>query len=130
MCDEIIELYKEEINFNENRQPSNITFLQFTSILINIYSITDICQYLLLSDKISRKTKKIIIISLQKQQIKRNYSKVKDIDIKTRTYYFFDDVINIKSFDPNHIKIDEKVIQKYSYLLYWIYDENMEKPIV
>ena len=130
MCDEIIELYKEEINFNENRQPLNITFLQFTSILINIYSITDICQYLLLSDKISRKTKKIIIISLQKQQIKRNYSKVKDIDIKTRTYYFFDDVINIKSFDPNHIKIDEKVIQKYSYLLYWIYDENMEKPIV
>ena len=130
MCDEIIELYKEEINFNENRQPLNITFLQFTSILINTYSITDICQYLLLSDKISRKTKKIIIISLQKQQIKRNYSKVKDIDIKTRTYYFFDDVINIKSFDPNHIKIDEKVIQKYSYLLYWIYDENMEKPIV
>ena len=130
MCDEIIELYKEKINFNENRQPLNITFLQFTSILINIYSITDICQYFLLSDKISRKTKKIIVILLQKQQIKRNYSKVKDIDIKTRTYYFFDDVINIKSFDPNHIKIDEKVIQKYSYLLYWIYDENMEKPIV
>ena len=27
-------------------------------------------------------------------------NKVKDIDIKNRTYYFFDD-INIKSFDPN-----------------------------
>ena len=34
--------------------------------------------------------------------------KIKDIDIKNRTYYFFDDIINIKSFDPNNIKIDEK----------------------
>ena len=24
------------------------------------------------------------------------------------TYYFFDDIINIKNFDPNSIKIDEK----------------------
>ena len=31
-------------------------------------------------------------------------SKVKDIDIKNRTYYFFNDVINIKNFDPNNIK--------------------------
>ena len=35
-------------------------------------------------------------------------NKVKDIDIKTRTYYFFNDIINIKNFDPNNIKIDEK----------------------
>ena len=35
-------------------------------------------------------------------------NKVKDIDIKNRTYYFFDDRINIKSFDLNNIKIDEK----------------------
>ena len=34
--------------------------------------------------------------------------KIKDIDIKNRTYYFFDDIINIKNFDPNKIKIDEK----------------------
>ena len=34
--------------------------------------------------------------------------KIKDIDIKNRTYYFFDDIINIKSFDPNNIKKDEK----------------------
>ena len=33
---------------------------------------------------------------------------VKDIDIKNRTYYFFNDVINIKFFNPNNIKIDEK----------------------
>ena len=28
----------------------------------------------------------------------------KDIDIKNSTYYFFCDVIIIKSFDPNKIK--------------------------
>ena len=36
-------------------------------------------------------------------------NKVKEIDIKVQTYYFFDDIINIKDFDPNNIKIDEKL---------------------
>ena len=35
-------------------------------------------------------------------------NKVKDINIKNHTYYFFDDIINIKDFDPNNINIDEK----------------------
>ena len=35
-------------------------------------------------------------------------NKIKDTNIKSHTYYFFDDIINIKSFDPNKIKIDEK----------------------
>ena len=35
-------------------------------------------------------------------------NKVKDIDIKNRTYYFFNDIINVESFDPNNIKMDEK----------------------
>ena len=35
-------------------------------------------------------------------------NKIKDINIKDHTYYFFDDIINIKSFDPSDIKIDEK----------------------
>ena len=34
--------------------------------------------------------------------------KVKDIDIKNDTYYFFDDIININIFHPNNIKIDER----------------------
>ena len=33
---------------------------------------------------------------------------VKGINIKNHTYYFFDDIINIKEFDPNNIKLDEK----------------------
>ena len=33
---------------------------------------------------------------------------VKDINIKNLTYYFFDDIINLKELDPNHIKTDKK----------------------
>ena len=32
----------------------------------------------------------------------------KQINIKNRTYYFFNDMINIKDFDPSLIKIDKK----------------------
>ena len=35
-------------------------------------------------------------------------NKVKDIDIKIRTYYVFNDIRNIENFDLNNIKIDEK----------------------
>ena len=35
-------------------------------------------------------------------------NKVKYIDTKNRMYYFFDDIVNIKNFDPNKIKIDEE----------------------
>ena len=33
---------------------------------------------------------------------------VKDINNKNHTYYFFNDIINIKHFHPDNIKIDEK----------------------
>ena len=33
---------------------------------------------------------------------------VKDVSIKNHKYYFFDAVINVKIFNPNNIKIDEK----------------------
>ena len=47
-------------------------------------------------------------------------SKVKDIDIdiKNRTYYFFNDMINIKIFYPNNIKIDENSYKDI--LIYYI----------
>ena len=43
---------------------------------------------------------------------------VKDINIKNHTYYFFDDIINIKDFDPNKIKTDEKSYKNI--LIYYI----------
>ena len=33
---------------------------------------------------------------------------IKEINIKNRTYYFFDDMINITNFDPKLLKIDKK----------------------
>ena len=33
---------------------------------------------------------------------------VKDINIKNCTYYFFDDIINMRDADTNNTKIDEK----------------------
>ena len=35
----------------------------------------------------------------------------KQINIKNQTYYLFNDMINIKNFDPNLIKIDKKSYQ-------------------
>ena len=33
---------------------------------------------------------------------------IKEIKIKNRAYYFFDDMINIEDFDPTLLKIDRK----------------------
>ena len=33
---------------------------------------------------------------------------IKQINIKNRTYYFFNDMINIKDFDPNLLKLGKK----------------------
>ena len=32
---------------------------------------------------------------------------IKEINIKNHTYYFFNDIINIKNFDPKLLKIDK-----------------------
>ena len=33
---------------------------------------------------------------------------IKEINIKNRTFYFFDDMINVTNFDPNLLKINKK----------------------
>ena len=45
-------------------------------------------------------------------------NKVKDKDIKNCAYYFFDDIIDIKNFDLNNIKIDENSFKNI--LIYYI----------
>ena len=45
-------------------------------------------------------------------------NKVKDIDMKNRTFYFFNDTVNIKIFYLNNNKIDEKSYQNI--LIYYI----------
>ena len=45
-------------------------------------------------------------------------NKVKDIDTRNQTYYFFNDIINKNFFDPNNIKADEKSYKNI--LIYYI----------
>ena len=45
-------------------------------------------------------------------------NKVKDIDIKNLTYYFFNDIMNIENFDRNNIKTDKKSYKNI--LIYYI----------
>ena len=45
-------------------------------------------------------------------------NKDKDVDIKNRTYYFFNDFINIKNFDRNNITVDETSYKNI--LIYYI----------
>ena len=40
---------------------------------------------------------------------------IKEINIKNQTYYFSDDMINIKDFDPNLLKIDQKPLKKIDF---------------
>ena len=39
--------------------------------------------------------------------------KVKQIEIKNQTYYFYNDMINLKDFESNLLKIDKKTLQRH-----------------
>ena len=43
-------------------------------------------------------------------------NKIKDVNIKNCTYYFFNDILDIENFSPNNIKIDEKYIYFIGYM--------------
>ena len=45
-------------------------------------------------------------------------SKVKDIDIKNRIYYSFNDIINVNNFEPNNLKVYEMSYKNI--LIYYI----------
>ena len=71
----------------------------------NFYSIIDNCKSLPLYDKLSSKTKAFINISRHRWKIKRSFTKregndkSKEMDIKNRTCYYFDEVIKFEDFD-------------------------------
>ena len=48
-----------------------------------------------------------LIQALKQQLIKRVMGNIKQINIKNRTFNFFNDMINIKDFDPNLLKIEK-----------------------
>ena len=47
--------------------------------------------------------------------------------LKNYAYYFFDDIINIKGFDPNNIKIDENSYKNI--LIYYIGYVTIKKDL-
>ena len=44
--------------------------------------------------------------------------KVKEVNIKNQTYYFFNDMIDMKNFESNLIKIDKKPYKDFD--IYYI----------
>ena len=50
---------------------------------------------------------------------------VKEIDVKNRTYCFWDDMINIKNLDPNKVKIDEKSYKNIIYYIGYVTVKNL-----
>ena len=52
---------------------------------------------------------------------------IKSINIKIHTYYFFDDIINTKKFDPSNIKINEKSYKNI--LIYYIGYVTIKKDL-
>ena len=51
---------------------------------------------------------------------------VKQINIKSRTYYFYND-IHIKNFDAKLLKIDKKFIQTHWHLQHWVYHKEKNR---
>ena len=48
--------------------------------------------------------------------------KVKQINIKNRTYYFYNDQINLKDFDARLLKVDKKITKRLTFitLVMWL----------
>ena len=106
MCDEVIESYEEAKLFKQiliKRKETIKRKIYITYIFIDYYSIIGSCEYLLLFHKMSVKTKTFL---KQKLCIKKYIIKMSNISqasqryrYKNRTYFFFNDIINIIVFD-------------------------------
>ena len=56
--------------------------------------------------------------------------KVKHIDMKNRTYYFYSDVINIEECDSNFLKIDTKSYKDTTILIFTVLGISQLKKLV
>ena len=123
ICYEVRESYDEvtktiPTNFNEKKVTCKtqsfyilLTFLLITITLLIAVSIYCYLRryhgkHLLQFQNTDNKLNKLYIDKKLKMS-----NMIEDISIKHRTYYFFNDIINIKDFDSYNIKIDEKSYQ-------------------
>ena len=58
--------------------------------------------------------------------------KVKQINIKNRTYYFYNDQINLKDFDVRLLKVDKKITKRLGFLtlVVWLLKELLIATIL
>ena len=49
---------------------------------------------------------------------------IKQINIKNRTYYFYNGIIDLENFDARLLKIDKKISYRHWYSQYWIYHKE------
>ena len=58
--------------------------------------------------------------------------KVKQINIKNRTYYFYNDQINLKDFDVSLLKVDKKITKRLGFLtlVVWLLKELLIATIL
>ena len=59
---------------------------------------------------------------------------IKQINIKNRTHYFYNDIIDIETFDSNNLKLDKKLyknldIYNIGYVTIYGYDVNSVNPL-
>ena len=59
---------------------------------------------------------------------------IKQINIENRTHYFYSDIIDIKTFDSNNLKLDKKLyknldIYNIGYVTIYGYDVNSVNPL-
>ena len=54
--------------------------------------------------------------------------KVRQINIKNRTYYFFNDIINLKDFDTRLFKVDRKGYNEID--IYYISHVTVKKLLI
>ena len=114
ICGESIDI--KETHFNEKSitcRTQNF-YIIVTILLITITLLITVSIYCYL---IKYPAKQKHLLPFHDTKLKTNqYSlyklkmsnKVKDINIKNLTYYFFNDMIDIENFDPNNAKKDEK----------------------
>ena len=108
VVDDLVVTYAEMVDTLKSTiiNPSNGINYQLVAIIL----LAIACLLLLVVNFVQQYMKHGLTIPylLLYQYKEMNKNKKEEIDIKTRAYYFFDKMANIKSLDPNKIKIGEK----------------------
>ena len=55
---------------------------------------------------------------------------IKQMSIKNRTYYFYNDLINIKDFDPSLLKLDKKSLWALVFIILVMSQKKMTIKLI